>query len=264
MKKIVIISSAVLSLIFGIAVPAYAQQEQKNEKQDQPRQQQKAKEQAKPDQQHAQPPQNQEKQQHQNQSNHEEQAQHQQEQNQSKQQQQHVQQQQNQDRQQQQAQQQKQNQNKQQQQHAPQQQNAYNQQQNQHPQQQQYPQHSQDQRRIEQSTWQGHRAGNWQSDHRSWQQRGGYDGYHIPDDRYRGYFGPQHWFRIYGRPFAVYGGYPRFQYQGYWITLLDPWPEYWSNDWYDNDDVYVSYGNDGYYLYNRRYPGTGIAISISM
>jgi len=62
----------------------------------------------------------------------------------------------------------------------------------------------------------------------------------------------------------VYGGYPRFQYEGYWITLLDPWPEYWSNNWYNNDDVYVNYGYDGYYMYNRRYPGVGIAISISM
>ena len=62
----------------------------------------------------------------------------------------------------------------------------------------------------------------------------------------------------------VYGGYPRFQYEGYWITLIDPWPEYWSNDWYDNDDVYIAYGDDGYYMYNHRYPGIGIAISISM
>ena len=129
---------------------------------------------------------------------------------------------------------------------------------------QQHPERTQDQQRVWQSTWQEHRARSWQSDHRSWQQRGGYNGYRIPEDRYRGYFGPQHWFRISGQPFAVYGGYPRFQYEGYWITLLDPWPEYWSNDWYDNDDVYVDYRNDGYYMYNRRYPGAGIAISISM
>jgi hypothetical protein len=61
----------------------------------------------------------------------------------------------------------------------------------------------------------------------------------------------------------VYDGYPRFQYQGYWITLIDPWPQEWSNNWYDNDDVYISYGNDGYYMYDRNYPGMGIAISIS-
>jgi hypothetical protein len=62
----------------------------------------------------------------------------------------------------------------------------------------------------------------------------------------------------------VFDGYPRFQYNGYWITLLDPWPGNWSNDWYDTDDVYVVYQNDGYYMYDDRYPGFGIAISISM
>jgi hypothetical protein len=111
---------------------------------------------------------------------------------------------------------------------------------------------------------QSHRAGNWQSDHRNWQQRGGYNGYRVPDDRYSVYFGQGNAFRIYGLPFTVYGGYPRFQYNGYWITLLDPWPGYWSDDWYDTDDVYVVYENGGYYLYDNRYPGIGIAISISM
>jgi hypothetical protein len=66
-----------------------------------------------------------------------------------------------------------------------------------------------------------------------------------------------------GLPFLVVGGYPRFQYEGYWISLVDPWPEYWGNDWYDNDDVYVAYVDNGYYLHNRRYPNVGIAIDIS-
>jgi hypothetical protein len=57
------------------------------------------------------------------------------------------------------------------------------------------------------------------------------------------------------------GGHRRFEYGGYWFSLLDPWPEYWSSDWYDNDDVYVDYYGDGYYLFNRRYPGDRIAIS---
>ena len=109
-----------------------------------------------------------------------------------------------------------------------------------------------------------HRSQNWQSDHRTWQQRGGYHGYRIPDDRYRGYFGPDHGFRIRGLPFLVVGGYPRFQYVGYWISTVDPWPEYWGNDWYDTDDVYVNYVDNGYYLYNRSYPGPGIAINITL
>jgi hypothetical protein len=121
-----------------------------------------------------------------------------------------------------------------------------------------------DQRRFEQSTWQQHSAGNWQSDHRNWQQRGGYSGYRIPDDRYRGYFGREHGFRIGGLPFLVVEGYPRFQYNGYWFSLVDPYPGSWAANWYDTDDVYVDYVDNGYYLYNRRYPGVGLAISISM
>jgi hypothetical protein len=57
------------------------------------------------------------------------------------------------------------------------------------------------------------------------------------------------------------GGHRRFQYGGYWFGFVDPWPEYWSDSWYDDDDVYVDYYGDGYYLYNRRYPGDRIAIT---
>ncbi len=63
---------------------------------------------------------------------------------------------------------------------------------------------------------------------------------------------------------AVVGGYPRFQYGGFWFGVVDPWPEYWSDDWYDNDDVYIDYSGDGYYLYNRRYPGDRIAITVNV
>ena len=204
MKIIRITSTAILSLLFGIAVPAYAQPAQQDEKQDHAQQQQGKHEQAKPEQQqqHAQQPPRQE------QNN--------------------------------------------QQQHAQQQRGN------------ERPQHTQEQQRVQQSAWQQHSSQHWDSDHRNWQQRGGYHGYRIPDDRYRGYFGQDHGFRIYGLPFMVVGGYPRFQYEGYWISLMDPWPEFWGNDWYDNDDVYVAYADNGYYMYNRRYPNVGIAISISM
>jgi len=114
----------------------------------------------------------------------------------------------------------------------------------------------------EREVWQQHRAHNFQSEHRDWQQRGGYNGYRIPDNRYRSNFGPGHWFRIYRYPMELYGGYPRFQYGGFWFGLVDPWPEYWSDDWYDNDDVYIVYTDDGYYLYNRSYPRDRIAITV--
>jgi hypothetical protein len=118
------------------------------------------------------------------------------------------------------------------------------------------------QRGEQRAVWQEHRAHNWQSEHRDWQQRGGYNGYRIPEDHYRGHFGPNHWFRIYRYPVELYGGYPRFQYGGFWFGFMDPWPEYWSDDWYDNDDVYVVYSEDGYYLHNRRYPRDRIAITV--
>ena len=155
---------------------------------------------------------------------------------------------------------------KQQQQHA-QQQNQNKQQQQQQAQRQSVQQpvrHTAQQQQVQQAAWQGHRSQNWQSDHRTWEQRGGYNGYRIPDNRYNGYFGQDHMFVIYSQPYMVVGGFPRFQYGGYWFTLADPWPDYWSNNWYETDDVYVVYVNNGYYMYNQRYPAVGIAISVSM
>ena len=114
----------------------------------------------------------------------------------------------------------------------------------------------------ERGVWQQHRAVSWESEHRTWQQRGGYDGYRIPDDHFRGYFGVGHAFRIYSYPLVVFGGYPSFQYGGFWFSILDPWPEYWGANWYDTDDVYIDYSGDGYYLYNRRYPQDRIAIEV--
>jgi hypothetical protein len=107
------------------------------------------------------------------------------------------------------------------------------------------------------------RAKSWNDDHRRWGQRGGYNGYRIPDERFRAYFGREHYFRIHRLPMVFVGGYPRFQYDGYWVTFVDPWPEGWDPNWYENDDVYLDYNDDGYYLYNRRYPGTGVAVTVS-
>lgn len=256
--------AVVLSAIFGLSVTGYAGQEHPGEKQESAKPQQGAHEQARPaQQQHAQPQQGQNRPQQ-----HAAQQQPKQQQAQGQQQQQ---QRQTQDHQQQQAhgqqQQQRQTQDHQQQQAHGQQEQRQAQDRQQHTQQARNNGHvdrTPQQRQFEQSAWQQHRAGNWQSDHRTWQQRGGYDGFRIPDDRYRGYFGQGHGFRIGGLPFLVVGGYPRFRYGGYWFSMVDPYPGSWGSDWYDTDDVYVNYVDNGYYLYNRRYPGVGIAISISM
>jgi hypothetical protein len=122
-------------------------------------------------------------------------------------------------------------------------------------------QRSPSQTQRQQVAWQGDRARSWQSEHRTWQQRGGYQGYHVPDDRFRTHYGRDHSFRIDSLPVVFIDGRQRFHYGGYWFGLIDPWPEYWSDDWYDRDDVYVDYYHDGYYLYNRRYPGDRISIS---
>jgi hypothetical protein len=128
----------------------------------------------------------------------------------------------------------------------------------------QSPQEQHRQQIEQRGVWQEHRAQHWQSEHRDWQQRGGYNGYRIPQDRYTGHFGPSHAFRIYSYPVTVVGGAPRFQYGGFYFNVVDPWPEYWPNDWYQNDDVYVDYSGDGYYLHNRRYPHDRIAISVDV
>ncbi len=111
------------------------------------------------------------------------------------------------------------------------------------------------------NSWQQGRATNWQQQHRTWQQRGGYGGYYIPADRFTLTFGDRRWFRLNSHPMII-DGYPRFDYGGYSFMLVDPWPESWSDDWYATDDVYVDYRDDGYYLFNRRDPEFGIAISI--
>jgi hypothetical protein len=107
------------------------------------------------------------------------------------------------------------------------------------------------------------RAHAWNEEHRSWTQRGGYNGYRVPEDRVRAYWGRSHSFRIYSLPLLFVGGYPRFRYDGYWVTLVDPWPEPWPANWYETDDVYLDYTDDGYYLYNLSRPGPAIAVTIS-
>jgi hypothetical protein len=113
----------------------------------------------------------------------------------------------------------------------------------------------------EHNDWRGHRARQWQVEHRSWSDRGGYGGYFIPAPQFSLHFGPHRGFRLHSRP-TIYHGYPRFRHNGYWFMLVDPWPEFWSETWYRTDDVYIDY-SDGYYLHNRRHPGVALALSIS-
>ncbi len=114
------------------------------------------------------------------------------------------------------------------------------------------------------AVWQGHRARNWQAEHRSWHDRGGYDGYRISRSHYRSHFGPSHAFRLHRYPVSMVGGFINFQFGGFGFNIVDPLPEYWSENWYDNDDVYVSGSGEGYYLHNRRHPQDRIAIRVNI
>jgi hypothetical protein len=116
---------------------------------------------------------------------------------------------------------------------------------------------------VERDVWQRDRAAHWRTEHRSWRDRGGYHGYRIPEDRFHAEFGRAHWFRVRSVPIIVVNSHPRFQYGGFWFSLVDPWPETWARTWYETDDVCVDYVNDGYYLFNRRHPGVAIAVSVS-
>jgi hypothetical protein len=107
------------------------------------------------------------------------------------------------------------------------------------------------------------RAGSWKDEHQDWSHRGGYNGYRIPEARFRLYFGHDHFFRINGLPLLFVGGMPRFQYDGYWVTIVDPWPESWGPNWYETDDVYLDNTGDGYYMYDRNYPDFPIAVTVS-
>lgn len=60
------------------------------------------------------------------------------------------------------------------------------------------------------------------------------------------------------------GGFINFQFGGFGFNIIDPLPEYWSDNWYENDDVYIDNVGDGYYLHNRRHPQDRIAISVNV
>jgi hypothetical protein len=67
---------------------------------------------------------------------------------------------------------------------------------------------------------------------------------------------------MFSYPILMIEGFPRFEFGGFWFSVMDPWPEYWSDDWYSRDDVYIEDSGGGYYLRNRRHPGDRISITV--
>ncbi len=79
----------------------------------------------------------------------------------------------------------------------------------------------------------------------------------IPDDKFRASFGRQHAFHVRREQF-VNNPQPVVVYGGYSFQLVDAWPVDWGFD----DDVYVDYVNDGYYLFDLLHPGIRIAVIV--
>jgi len=129
--------------------------------------------------------------------------------------------------------------------------------------QEQKPERGRQEQGARQSAFREHRARSWQSEHRNWHQRGGYHGFRIPEDRFRASFGESHSFRISTLSFQIVSGSPAFLCNGFWVVLVDPIPEFWADDWFDNDDVYIVWIDDGYYLVNPRYRSVAIAVTFS-
>ena len=103
-----------------------------------------------------------------------------------------------------------------------------------------------------------HPADNRQDMARNNNRGGARGGKHIPDDKFRAHFGRQHTFHVQrtqivnvSQPVVVYGGY-NFQ-------LVDAWPVDWGYD----DDCYIDYVDDGYYLFDVLHPGIRIAVIVA-
>jgi len=80
----------------------------------------------------------------------------------------------------------------------------------------------------------------------------------IPDDKFRAHFGRQHTLVI--NKTTVVNGQPRFQYSGYWFTIVDPWPVGWAY----TDQCYIDYIDGQYFLFDLLHPGVQIAIVVVM
>lgn len=82
-------------------------------------------------------------------------------------------------------------------------------------------------------------------------------GKRIPDDRFRSHFGREHRFHV-DRTRIVNVSQPVVVYGGYTFQFVDAWPAEWSYD----DDCYIDFVDDGYYLFDVMHPGIRIAVFV--
>jgi hypothetical protein len=78
----------------------------------------------------------------------------------------------------------------------------------------------------------------------------------ISDDHFRAHFGREHYFAV-GHVTMV-AGHPHFGYGGYRFEIGQPWPARWAY----TDHCYIDFVEGRYFLFNARYPGVRVAVSV--
>jgi len=90
------------------------------------------------------------------------------------------------------------------------------------------------------------------------QQHAASRGSRIPEEKFHSQFGRPHSFKV-NRVTEV-EGQPRFQYGGYWFTLVDAWPAEWAY----TDDCYIDEIDGEYFLFDLLHPGVRIEVFVVM
>lgn len=122
--------------------------------------------------------------------------------------------------------------------------------------------HGRDDRHGDRAPIERHDTRNWNQNGYHWGRgnpRGHWDGRHFDHDYFVGHWGYGHSFywghcNWYGQRFYP-GSY--FWYGGAYFVIVDEIPPYW----YD-DEVYVDFVDDGYWLINPQYPGVRFSVNV--
>jgi hypothetical protein len=79
---------------------------------------------------------------------------------------------------------------------------------------------------------------------------------HISDEHFHAHFGREHYFAV-GHVTMV-AGHPHFAYGGYRFEIGQPWPARWAY----TDHCYIDFVEGRYFLFNPRYPGVRVAVTV--
>ncbi len=79
----------------------------------------------------------------------------------------------------------------------------------------------------------------------------------ISDEHFRAHFGREHYFAV--GHVTVVAGHPHFAYGGYRFEIGQPWPARWAY----TDHCYIDFVEGRYFLFNARYPGVRVAVTVA-